>query len=77
MFPVSVTIVAKNEEENIEDALKSVAGAEEIIVVDAFSTDKTVEICKAYIPIKSFSMNGKDLRVKNRWPLIMQKDRGY
>ncbi len=48
MFPVSVVIITKNEEKNIEDALKSVADAEEIIVVDAFSTDKTVAICKAY-----------------------------
>ena len=48
MFPVSVVIVTKNEEKNIEDALKSVADADEIIIVDSFSTDRTIEICKAY-----------------------------
>ena len=48
MFPVSVVIVTKDEEKNIEDALKSVAGADEIIIVDAFSTDRTLEICRAY-----------------------------
>jgi glycosyltransferase involved in cell wall biosynthesis len=48
LFPVSVVIVTKDEEQNIEDALKSVADAKEIIVVDAFSKDKTVEICKKY-----------------------------
>lgn len=48
VFPVSVVIVTKNEEINIEDALKSVEGAEEIIVVDSYSTDRTVEICKKY-----------------------------
>ncbi len=48
MFPVSVVIVTKNEELNIEDALKSVSDAKEIIVVDSFSTDRTIEICRKY-----------------------------
>jgi glycosyltransferase involved in cell wall biosynthesis len=48
LFPVSVVIITKNEELNIEDALKSVADAQEIIVVDSFSTDRTVDICKKY-----------------------------
>jgi glycosyltransferase involved in cell wall biosynthesis len=48
LIPVSVVIVTKDEEENIEDALKSAADAREIIVVDSFSTDRTVEICRRY-----------------------------
>jgi len=48
LFPVSVVIVTKNEEQNIEDALKSVEDAQEIIVVDSFSSDRTVDICKRY-----------------------------
>jgi glycosyltransferase involved in cell wall biosynthesis len=48
LFPVSVVIVTKNEELNIEDALKSVSDAKEIIVVDSFSTDGTVDICRKY-----------------------------
>ena len=48
MNKVSVTIIAFNEEENIEDALKSVRWAEEIIVVDSGSTDSTIEISKKY-----------------------------
>lgn len=48
MFPVSVVIVTKDEEKNIEDALKSIADAKEIIIVDAFSTDRTIEICTSY-----------------------------
>jgi glycosyltransferase involved in cell wall biosynthesis len=48
LFPVSVVIVTKDEEKNIEDALKSVADADEIIIVDCFSADRTVEICRAY-----------------------------
>ncbi len=41
-------IVTKNEEANIEGALKSVADAKEIIVVDSFSKDRTVEICRQF-----------------------------
>lgn len=48
MFSVSVVLVTKNEEVNIEDALRSVSDAQEIVVVDSFSTDQTVEICKKY-----------------------------
>lgn len=48
MLPLSVVIITKNEELNIEDALKSVSDAREIIVVDSFSDDKTVELCKKY-----------------------------
>lgn len=45
---ISVTIICKNEESNIEDCIKSVLWADEIIVVDSFSTDRTVEIAKRY-----------------------------
>ena len=48
MLPISVVIVTKNEENNIEDALKSVSDAKEIVVIDSFSTDRTVEICRKY-----------------------------
>lgn len=48
MNKISVTIIAYNEAENIEDCLKSVQWADEIIVVDSGSTDATVEISKKY-----------------------------
>lgn len=44
----SVIIITKNEARNIEDCLKSVAWADEIIVVDSSSTDDTVALCRAY-----------------------------
>ena len=46
MTGLSVIIITKNEAANIRDCLKSVAWANEIVVVDAGSTDETVEICK-------------------------------
>ena len=45
---VSVALVTKDEEKNIRDALNSVSDAEEIVVVDSFSSDRTVEICREY-----------------------------
>lgn len=48
MIPVSVVIVTKDEERNIRDALESVRDFEDIIVLDAFSTDSTPAICREY-----------------------------
>jgi len=45
---LSVVMVTENEEERIRDALESVKGADEIIVVDAMSRDRTVEIAREY-----------------------------
>lgn len=46
MQEISVIVITYNEEHNVERCLRSVRWADEIIVVDAFSTDKTVEICR-------------------------------
>jgi glycosyltransferase involved in cell wall biosynthesis len=37
-----------NEEYNIEECLKSVSWADEIFIVDSFSTDRTLEIAQKY-----------------------------
>ena len=44
---VSATIITLNEEENIREALASVAWADEVIVVDSGSTDQTCQIAEA------------------------------
>ncbi|HTL48512.1 MAG TPA: glycosyltransferase family 2 protein [Verrucomicrobiae bacterium] len=46
--PLSVVIIAKNEEKRLEDCLQSVSWAAEIVVVDDNSTDKTVEIARRH-----------------------------
>jgi glycosyltransferase involved in cell wall biosynthesis len=49
MAGLSVVIITYNEERNIERCLRSVQGiADEIVVVDSFSTDKTEMICRQY-----------------------------
>jgi len=46
---ISVSIIVKDEEDNIERCLKSIYNwADEIIVVDSGSTDNTLKICKKY-----------------------------
>src|SRR5579871_1503690 len=44
---LSVAIITFNEEANLARTLASVAWAEEIVVVDSGSTDKTVEIARS------------------------------
>ena len=46
--PVSITIITKNEQKNIERCLKSVQWADEIVVVDSSSTDRTIDICQKF-----------------------------
>ncbi len=49
IIPLSVVVITKNEEKNIDDCLKSVVGwASEIVVVDDESSDKTVELVSQY-----------------------------
>jgi hypothetical protein len=46
--PISCCIICFNEEANIRRCLESVKWCDEIVVVDSFSTDRTVEICREY-----------------------------
>ena len=48
MPKLSVTVITKNEAADIGGALASVAFADEIVVVDSFSTDETVAIAKRH-----------------------------
>lgn len=45
---ISACITAANEERNIRRCLESVTWADEVVVVDSFSTDGTPEICREY-----------------------------
>jgi glycosyltransferase involved in cell wall biosynthesis len=45
-FPLSVTIIAMNEERCIAQAIRSVGWADEVIVVDSGSTDRTIQIAR-------------------------------
>lgn len=47
LVPLSVILIARDEESNIGDCLASVPFAREIVVVDSGSTDRTVELARA------------------------------
>lgn len=55
-------VLTKNEESRISGCLESLAWADEIIVVDDESTDKTVEICKVHkakVLVRRMDIEGK------------------
>lgn len=58
MKTLSVIVVTKNEEAKIRQCLESVRWADEIVVVDCFSTDETTTICSQYT----------DRVIQREWP---------
>lgn len=49
MDKLSVTVITRNEERNLERCLNALQGvADEIVVVDSFSTDRTLDIARRY-----------------------------
>ncbi|MDD5496478.1 MAG: glycosyltransferase family 2 protein [Candidatus Omnitrophica bacterium] len=80
--PVSVVIIAKNEENNIEDCLKSVLWADEIIVLDDHSSDRTVELAKKYtdkvfsrkMDVEGTHRNYAYSLAANKWVLSIDAD---
>ena len=45
---VSLTMIVKDEENNLSNCLESVAALDEIVVVDTGSTDRTIEIARSF-----------------------------
>jgi len=45
---ISIALVTFNEEKNIEECLDSAKWADEIVLVDSFSSDRTLEIARRY-----------------------------
>jgi glycosyltransferase involved in cell wall biosynthesis len=68
MEKISVIIITKNEEENIAECLKSVVWADEIIVVDSESEDRTIEIAKKFTG-KIFSKKWEGFANQKRYAL--------
>ena len=55
---LSACIITFNEQDNIRDCLESVTWADEIIVVDSFSRDNTVAICKEFAAQAGWTWQG-------------------
>jgi len=83
MTKLSVVVITKNEERNIQDCLASVEGwADEIIVVDDKSTDNTLDIVRKYtdrIITRQMDIEGRHrnfayAQAKNTWVLSLDAD---
>jgi glycosyltransferase involved in cell wall biosynthesis len=48
MHKITAAVITFNEERRIERCLKSLAWTDELVVVDSFSSDRTVELCRRY-----------------------------
>ncbi len=67
--PVSILVPIKNEEANLHRCLRSVGWADEIIVVDSASTDRSAEIALSHgAQVVQFHFNGTWPKKKN-WAL--------
>src|SRR6266581_1935490 len=80
---VSVILITYNEEDNINSCLSSVQWADEIIVVDSYSKDKTVEIAQSYANCKVIHSTWKGFvpakqlalqHTRNNWILWIDAD---
>ncbi|MGD1005607.1 MAG: glycosyltransferase family 2 protein [Ignavibacteriaceae bacterium] len=82
MEKISVIIITKDEESQIEECIKSISWTDEIIIVDSESADRTIEIAKkytdkiftrkweGYAPQKSYALS----LAKNEWVLSLDAD---
>jgi glycosyltransferase involved in cell wall biosynthesis len=80
--PVSVIITTFNEEINVAECIESALWADEILLVDSFSTDRTLEIARRF-PItilereyfgSAAQKNWALDRVRHDWVLIIDAD---
>ncbi len=80
---ISGLIITYNEEKNIQEVLECFDFCDEIIIVDSFSTDKTVEIAKQFPHVKVIQNTFEDFTkqrnlaldaAKNDWVLFLDGD---
>lgn len=80
---ITGVIIAKNEENNLEKCLKSLNFCDEIIVVDDYSEDKTIEIAKRYTKkiykhkLENNFSNQRNFalsKVTSKWALFLDAD---
>ncbi len=81
---ISVIILTKNEEADLPACLTSLAGFDDVHILDSFSTDRTQEIAKnfgAKVWEKTFESFGKqrnyaleNLAIKYEWILFLDAD---
>lgn len=80
---ISGLMITFNEEKNIREVISNLDFCDEIIIVDSFSTDKTVEIAKTFPLVKVFQNKFEDFtkqrnlalnHATNDWVLFLDGD---
>ncbi|MEM1259930.1 MAG: glycosyltransferase family 2 protein [Bacteroidota bacterium] len=66
---ISALLITFNEEKNIQDVLENLDFADEIVVVDSFSTDQTMEIVNTFKHVKSFQRPFKNYTDQKQFAL--------
>lgn len=82
IIPLSAAVITKDEEKNLPGCLKSLSFADDIVVVDSGSTDKTIEIakefgCRVFVEDwKGFGpqKNSAVDKCKHEWVLLLDAD---
>ncbi|HXX58168.1 MAG TPA: glycosyltransferase family 2 protein [Thermodesulfovibrionales bacterium] len=82
MTDLSVAIITKNEEEMLPACLESVSFSDDVVVVDSGSTDKTVEIARAFgcrVFVEAWKGDGPQKnsaidKCLHEWVLILDAD---
>jgi glycosyltransferase involved in cell wall biosynthesis len=81
---ISILVLTLNEEANVAGCLESVAWSDDVVVLDSFSTDRTVEIAGAhgarvlqrpfdnYAGQRNFGL--QDIKYRNPWVLMLDAD---
>jgi glycosyltransferase involved in cell wall biosynthesis len=81
-LPLSVIVTTYNEEINIAECLQSVAWADEVLLVDSYSTDRTLDLARRF-PVRvlqreyygsAAQKNWSLDRVTHDWVLIIDAD---
>ena len=81
-LPVSVIITTFNEEVNVADCIETILWADEILLVDSYSTDRTIELAREY-PVKvlqrkyfgsAAQKNWSLDRLSHDWVLVLDAD---
>ena len=84
-IPIAAIILTYNEEKNIENCLSSIEDlVQEVFVVDSFSTDNTIEICRRYTDkifqhpfethAKQWNWSFNNLNLSYEWCMALDAD---
>ena len=67
--PPSVLVLTKDEEVNIADCLRTLAFSDDIVVLDSYSTDRTVEIARSFPNVRVIQRKFDNWSRHSNWAL--------